>query len=423
VHAHISAFLGPKSQEDHMRKLGLLPMLCLPACMSPSDSRNVAGIGPGIGPGIGETRSAIVGGTTDTGDPGVVLVFAQRPGSASASLCTGEVISPHVVLTAAHCVDPATVGTGNQFSIFLGNNLTTQQNSASLWVDAASTDYDSAFDPNQLQGGHDIGVVITKTALPVTPLPVNQTALTTADQNAMLRVVGFGITSTSAQQDTSGIKRQMSTPLSQVGTTQIEFGNATTNTCEGDSGGPAFMTRGGQEVIVGITSYGDQFCQQGGVDTRVDAYFTSFIAPHIMSADGSLPMGPGPGSPDAGTSNQGSNPDSSPGVDGSSGGVDPGALAGANLALGDSCTAGNQCKSGVCTTGGRGYCTQSCDQANLNSCVAGMHCGAIGNASYCLLPDGGCSAGAGSLGAGAARAPLLLVVMFGFVGLRRRRLA
>src|SRR5882724_13669516 len=50
------------------------------------------------GPEASELQSPIVGGVVDTGDP-AVIEFAGG--------CTGEVISPHVVLTAGHCCTPA----------------------------------------------------------------------------------------------------------------------------------------------------------------------------------------------------------------------------------------------------------------------------------------------------------------------------
>lgn len=54
--------------------------------------------------------SEIIGGTTDTGDPAVLALFAHKPGAQSGSLCTASLVSPTVLLHAAHCVDPREVG-------------------------------------------------------------------------------------------------------------------------------------------------------------------------------------------------------------------------------------------------------------------------------------------------------------------------
>lgn len=43
--------------------------------------------------------------------------------------------------------------------------------------------------------------------------------------------------------------------------------------CQGDSGGPAFVTIGGQEYVSGITSYGDGACLGYGVSTAVQDYY------------------------------------------------------------------------------------------------------------------------------------------------------
>ena len=51
---------------------------------------------------VGSGSSAIVGGEEDPGDPAVVAIYAAS--SAGSALCTGEVIAPRVVLTAAHCI-------------------------------------------------------------------------------------------------------------------------------------------------------------------------------------------------------------------------------------------------------------------------------------------------------------------------------
>src|SRR6478736_5769536 len=105
-----------------------------------------------IGGAASSTEQPIIGGTTNTGDPGVVLLRAmQGSGANGYSICTAEIVSPHVVMTAAHCVDPATVGSGNTFDVFIGSNLNgAEGNDASKWLSVKETHYNTNFDPNQL---------------------------------------------------------------------------------------------------------------------------------------------------------------------------------------------------------------------------------------------------------------------------------
>ena len=88
--------------------------------------------------------------------------------------------------------------------------------------------------------------------------------------------VGYGV-SNGQTQTGSGVKRVVSIPVSQVAATQFAYQTPGRNTCNGDSGGPAFATdASGNLTVAGVTSYGDRGCTQYGVDTRVDAY-RSFI--------------------------------------------------------------------------------------------------------------------------------------------------
>ncbi len=230
--------------------------------------------------GPDESSAAIIGGTTDNGDPSVVALFAQVPGASEGALCTASVIAPTVLVTAAHCVDPVEVGTGAEFAVLLGTDA---NDSGDTVLAVKETHFDSAFDANAPQDGHDIGIVILKSPTTLAPLPFNKS---TSDGviGSSVRAVGYGLSSASAQTG-AGTKRSVTVPVDLVTSTQLGIGKDSKGTCNGDSGGPAFATIDGVATIVGLTSYGNSACTGTGYDTRIDAY-ASFIAKYVTSSSG-----------------------------------------------------------------------------------------------------------------------------------------
>lgn len=230
----------------------------------------------------GRTVSDIIGGSSDSADPSIVALFAHLPASQSGNLCTAEVISPTVLLTAAHCVDPAETGTGAEFDVLLSPTL--PGNTAPIV--AKETHFDTAFDTQNPQNGHDIGIVILSSPINLKPIPFNRTPL---PQNAVqqnIRIVGYGLSDIN-NQATAGTKRSTTTVLNGVTPLLLNIGVTNDQTCRGDSGGPALMMINGVETIVGVTSYGNDTCTGGSFDTRVDLY-TSFIDTYVKT--GCVPM-------------------------------------------------------------------------------------------------------------------------------------
>jgi secreted trypsin-like serine protease len=219
----------------------------------------------------------IIGGVTDPGDPAVIALFAHQPGQGSGSLCTASLISPTVLLHAAHCVDPREVGAGNVFVAIQGTSL----NQATAVNNVASTHFDPKFDPNRLNNGHDVGISIL--AQPITnikPLPFNKAPLSNALIGQPVRLVGYGLNN-GVQQTGAGTKRQVTTKLDAFNNQLLQIGDTKHQTCNGDSGGPAFMNINGVQTIVGVTSFGQVGCTgNGGFDTRVDtqlAFIQQFV--------------------------------------------------------------------------------------------------------------------------------------------------
>ena len=107
--------------------------------------------------------------------------------------------------------------------------------------------------------------------------------ITDADIGHPLEFVGFGVTETGA----SGTKMTVHNNLNWICVSgNCDIAGGTINTicqdqvpggpCSGDSGGPAFVHRLGQQYVCGITSFGDLDCLDYGCSTKVDE-FEDFI--------------------------------------------------------------------------------------------------------------------------------------------------
>jgi uncharacterized protein (TIGR03382 family) len=213
----------------------------------------------------------IMYGTPDTSPEHQAVVFLDLGWSA----CTGTLIANNVVLTAAHClawVGSVDVGFGNT------EGSLDYYGSTETW---AHPDFSFS------NLGNDIGLVrIEGQPAGVTPIPFLPSSLeiTQSDENNLdLEFVGFGVTETNSY----GTKMTVTDVLEWVCTSPggCDLGGgafAEDNTicydqvpggpCSGDSGGPAFVWRGGVEYVGGITSYGDENCVQFGCSTKVDAF-------------------------------------------------------------------------------------------------------------------------------------------------------
>jgi hypothetical protein len=131
-------------------------------------------------------------------------------------------------------------------------------------------------------------------------------------------LVGYGMTDASGAG--IGVKRRTEVIFEQFEPTQMTYQNQGTSACMGDSGGPALFpdAAGGWEVG-GITSFGDEQCQEYGTYTRVDAFLPFIegvmsgqggVAEQIPGADGQDPgqvPGQNPGQNPGGGPEQGCN--------------------------------------------------------------------------------------------------------------------
>lgn len=201
----------------------------------------------------GVSTLPIIEGTAAPDDHAVVALV--DPGGTP--FCTGTLVSPHVVVTAGHCVV-----FGAPRYAFLGDDV----DEGGVFIDVRDAIPYDGFDGSALE--NDLGVVILDEAIgedDAAPVPILTRAPTIGE---VARFVGYGYTEVGQAGD-YGRKYQKETPITSVDPTLFGYGVVT---CNGDSGGPAFLLDEGIEVLAGVTSFGDIGCAMFGFDTRIDPY-------------------------------------------------------------------------------------------------------------------------------------------------------
>jgi V8-like Glu-specific endopeptidase len=226
--------------------------------------------------------AAITNGSPDgDGHPNVAgLVNDTQYSDGTWIYCSGTLISPTVVLTAAHCNDD-----GARTSVTFD----------SAYVDGDKT-YAGRFHSDPLYGGptsdyHDIAVIVLDQAVKgIAPAKLPKAgSLSSLSKDQTFTSVGYG-----AHEVTNGpgghqylyddVRGVATGTLNSINKTllRISMNPSTGNggTCYGDSGGPNFL--GSTNTIAAITITGDSVCRSTNVDYRLDTESArSFLSQYV----------------------------------------------------------------------------------------------------------------------------------------------
>lgn len=284
---------------------------------------------------VEESARPIIGGqpSGESDYPATGVMLARVIGADFGQMvCTGTLIAPDVVLTAAHCTIDffgGAIPLEHFFSFTLDVSAFGQTNvdlpprttKVRRMVAHPDFDLDALGGPNgQIRGLadlKDIGLLfleqpVTDVAPAVISRSEDEAGLIAG---AAVEIAGYGTRMQDGME--AGIKYQADTIINEVGPAEMQIGNLppTPQKCHGDSGGPTYLEVADGLVpslrIIGVTSraYDESDCNKGGVDSRIEAYRDWLVAEMIAACtdgtrtacdDGGGPAQPGVPGADAG---------------------------------------------------------------------------------------------------------------------------
>jgi hypothetical protein len=254
-------------------------------------------------------NTAIIGGTDAVQGELGFLAFVRYFGAGFTATCTGTVVAPNVILTAAHCTQDEATGVALDPSGFRVVTGSVDWTNASLrQVSGVSrVIVDPGYDPTTHDFDAALLVLSTPTTAPTIRL-ASAADLALENGGTDSAVAGWG--DTYAGSDTPDVLEWAETVVQppayceQFGPSYlaglqlcaVNYPFDDTSACNGDSGGPLLaVDAAGKLVEIGITSYGSVDC-----NTDTGTYFTaipaisSWAATQISAANPSPPSPPPP---------------------------------------------------------------------------------------------------------------------------------
>jgi V8-like Glu-specific endopeptidase len=346
-----------------MRRVSLLfATVLLAACVSESSEESV----------VGKSASKVINGVVDTPEkyPSTILIQTELASGYGAG-CTATLITPHVAITARHCV--------SEYNRSSGFGADYAPSKMYIWYGAEPRGANDNMVARIVHNGastidnNDFAIIVLKDAATI---PFAQIRLAKPPvKGETVAVAGYGVTQTDTpttlgaglharyRRDNLRISYVGPIPSYYLGSREIVLGESI---CQGDSGGPVYAQ--GSVALLAVTSRGGNGQREdparpwaGCVGTSAVNYFTRVdgftdMIKKTVSEVGEIIWEEGEPKPTQPTTKM----------------PDPGAL-------GAVCAGPTDCGSKLCVEyDGKKVCSQACSESN--ACPAGFECAG----GYCV---------------------------------------